>query len=415
MSQSIFTSILPVAPGQEQLLQNKLLALDYKGGNHNQDILGFRELDMLHYASMFLYSDPQDGWLLVFENNIDGEIPDYNELGRFLQSYVQKPAAAYSGCVGRTRKQILFEAEIHQTVSETLDQLQATDANTAAKAVHEALASDHRFAALAAIPANTPLGSELLQAQSTAGRPTNKAIQNRVSSTINSLKGIWQTTQKAGFVASLKALWALLVFLVLAIWNQLRKEPSAAVDTWQPDPEHLRSQREFEDFEPSNHMVSIVHTYEDNSRRWAKWAAFELLDFFARYRYTYGVLGAIPSIHFAHWSTINDHRRLLFVSNYDGSWESYLDDFTQKAHRGLTVAWAHSKGIPRSKFMLSGGAENGPAFIDWARRSMVPTLVWFNAYPHLSIRNINRNSALRQALAKDHQQNNSSKWLELVQ
>ena len=45
-----------------------------------------------------------------------------------------------------------------------------------------------------------------------------------------------------------------------------------------------------------------------------------------------GELGGIPTIHFAKWALIDGGARLLFLSNYDGSWETYLDDFL--AHFG---------------------------------------------------------------------------------
>ena len=104
----------------------------------------------------------------------------------------------------------------------------------------------------------------------------------------------------------------------------------------------------------------------------------------------------------------------MFVSNYDGSWDSYLDDFTLKAANGLTLAWAHGIGFPRSLFMLLGGTANGPEFIDWARRSMVPTLVWYNAYPGMSVANIDRNTRLRKAIAADKNGENKENWLSWV-
>ncbi len=110
----------------------------------------------------------------------------------------------------------------------------------------------------------------------------------------------------------------------------------------------------------------------------------------------------------------NRGRRLLFVSNYDGSWDSYLDDFTLKAAGGLTLAWAHSIGFPRSRLMYWGGAAQGPEFIDWSRRSMVPTLVWYSAYPGLSVANINRNTRLRKAIAADKNGENKENWLGWV-
>jgi len=39
-----------------------------------------------------------------------------------------------------------------------------------------------------------------------------------------------------------------------------------------------------------------------------------------------GRLGGIQTIHFARWVALPD-RRLLFFSNYDGSWEAYLGEF----------------------------------------------------------------------------------------
>ena len=33
---------------------------------------------------------------------------------------------------------------------------------------------------------------------------------------------------------------------------------------------------------------------------------------------------------------------LLFLSNYGGSWESYLEDFITKAHTGLTGVWSNT-------------------------------------------------------------------------
>src|SRR6185436_20728120 len=47
-----------------------------------------------------------------------------------------------------------------------------------------------------------------------------------------------------------------------------------------------------------------------------------------------GMLGGIPSIHFAKWLLIDEGRRLLFTSNYDGNWESYLGDFVDGAALG---------------------------------------------------------------------------------
>jgi hypothetical protein len=161
-------------------------------------------------------------------------------------------------------------------------------------------------------------------------------------------------------------------------------------------------------------MLSVVHLHTDPGRRLAKRAGFGVLGGVAALLFRKGYLGPVGTIHFAHWAFVNGGRRMLFVSNYDGSWRSYLDDFTLKASNGLNLAWAHSRGYPKTWAMLKGGASKGPEFIAYARRSMVPTLVWYNAYPQLSALNVTRNRTLRAALAKARAGQGDTAWLEIV-
>jgi hypothetical protein len=39
------------------------------------------------------------------------------------------------------------------------------------------------------------------------------------------------------------------------------------------------------------------------------------------------------TIHFAHWAFVSNGSRLMFFSNFDHNWESYLDDFIEGARR----------------------------------------------------------------------------------
>ena len=62
--------------------------------------------------------------------------------------------------------------------------------------------------------------------------------------------------------------------------------------------------------------------------------------------YRPGFLSDIGTIHFARWVTVPGTHDLLFFSNFDASWESYLEDFITKAHAGLTGVWSNSIGFP---------------------------------------------------------------------
>ena len=120
----------------------------------------------------------------------------------------------------------------------------------------------------------------------------------------------------------------------------------------------------------------------------------------------------IPSIHFAHWHLIDGGRRLLFLSNYDGTWESYLGEFVDRAASGLTAVWSNTVGFPRTRFLALDGARNEQQFKAWVRSQQVPTDVWYAAYPRLSVLNVNNDTALRAGLSARLDASALAAWLQ---
>ncbi|HYP87141.1 MAG TPA: hypothetical protein VEQ59_03295 [Polyangiaceae bacterium] len=112
-----------------------------------------------------------------------------------------------------------------------------------------------------------------------------------------------------------------------------------------------------------------------------------------------GRLGGIQTIHFARWVALPD-RRLLFFSNYDGSWEAYLGEFIDKAAVGLTMIWTHTIWYPKTRLLLFAGAKDEEAFKRWTRAYQLPTQVWYSAYPTLSVGDVLKNAKIRQALGE---------------
>ena len=127
---------------------------------------------------------------------------------------------------------------------------------------------------------------------------------------------------------------------------------------------------------------------------------FAGLQFLARNVYNRGKLGGIPSIHFARWVLIPG-RRVLFFSNFDNSWESYLGDFIDQASAGLTAVWSNTVGYPRTNWLLRAGSRDASRFLAWARHHQIPSQVWYSAYPGISIANVNANTEIRRGLAPD--------------
>ena len=111
-----------------------------------------------------------------------------------------------------------------------------------------------------------------------------------------------------------------------------------------------------------------------------------------------GQLGGIPTIHFAKWLLVDDDTRLLFLSNYDSSWESYLGDFVDRAAVGLNLAWACTEEYPHTFLLALQGATDEERFKAWSRAHQRPTQVFYTAYPELSIAALNNNTWIRNGL-----------------
>ena len=95
-----------------------------------------------------------------------------------------------------------------------------------------------------------------------------------------------------------------------------------------------------------------------------------------------GSLIGISTIHFVRWLLIDNGRRLMMVSDYDGSWESYIDEFAEMILSGLDAIWDTSIGYPPD------GARDLPAFKRFLRSHQVPSEVFFSAYPDETVLNI---------------------------
>jgi len=157
--------------------------------------------------------------------------------------------------------------------------------------------------------------------------------------------------------------------------------------------------------------VSIMKT--GRLRRFTVTFAFWLIAQFVGRFYRAGFLGSLGTIHFARWCMVPKTGDLLFLSNYGGSWESYLEDFITRAHTGLTGVWSNTVGFPKASNLFLEGATDGERFKRWARRQQVPTAFWFSAYRDLTTTNIRTNAAIRQGLAVTMTEDEAQSWLSL--
>jgi Dyp-type peroxidase family len=127
-----------------------------------------------------------------------------------------------------------------------------------------------------------------------------------------------------------------------------------------------------------------------------------------------GFLAGIASIHFIQWARIPGTGKLVFTANYDGSFQSYLEDAIALLPGGATGIWSNAVGFPRTSWLFSDGATDGDRFKRWVRRQMIPTRFWYSAYPHLTSTDIRLNAAIRQGLeAETITPSDAEVWLKL--
>ena len=104
-------------------------------------------------------------------------------------------------------------------------------------------------------------------------------------------------------------------------------------------------------------------------------AVLEVIDLYARRLAAQGSLVGIATIHTVRWAVIDGGKRLLMVSNYDGTWENYIDEFAELILSGLDAIWEGSYGFPQL------GAQDLAAFKDFLRCHQVPANVFYSGYP----------------------------------
>jgi len=160
-----------------------------------------------------------------------------------------------------------------------------------------------------------------------------------------------------------------------------------------------------------NHLASLTYVKPGFLRASLLRATLFVIGLLSRFWFNRGDLGGIPTILAARWVLIDGGRRLLFLTNYGGGWESYLDEFIDMgAVTGLNAIWTNTfvktancirhYAFPATKFYLWRGAEAEQPFKAYVRQSQIETIVWYSAYPTLSVINLNTNTDLRQALFK---------------
>jgi hypothetical protein len=430
--QSTFMVVAPVVPGRQDELRAVLSSLNQRPGvaDPQNRLVPFGQFGRLHFARFVILDDPTLDDItaygvprvafppaLAFLGDVDGPADEFladlveragdglrrifahcqgfrsaGDLRRWMDDHGVAPSATYVNWRGRTVRQIREEVALREALVSYLREHGTIGAGKDAQRVRDELvqfvAAERRAGRLSlTAPAATPLAWSLRNLLHAVGVP----------------------------LALLLLFPFLLLGLPLLAYELRRRERSDPEIVPVLDPERVRQLAGLEDHDVTNQFSAIGSVKPGLFRRWALAFFLWLLDYGARHVYHRGHLTRVGTIHFARWVFLDGKRRMLFASNYDGSLESYMDDFINKVAWGLNLVFSNGVGYPRTDWLILGGAKDEQKFKRLLRRHQLATEVWYSAHPGLTAVDLERNTRIRQGVERPAMTDAESRqWLGLL-
>ena len=425
--QSEFLVLAPVRPEALKPLRALLAGMNAKPGHAAPDnrLVPFGAFPMLHVARFVVLDDetlgdnaafgvkPFDAPVyLAFLGDCDGpaaallddlarragkglarifshceDFPVGTDVRAWMQARLLPSQAYYVNWVGRTVPQVKEEQALHETLAAALASAHADGVTNPGELQTCLRAHVETSGTRLTPPAPTPL-SWLL-----------RHIADLV----------------LGVLILIVAAPILLLASPLLLWILRRHETRDPEITTSADPNRVNAISAMEDHDVSNPFSAIGTIKPGLFRLAVVRASLWLLNFGSQQIYKKGRLARVGTIHFARWVVIEEGRRVFFVSNYDGSLESYMDDFINKAAFGLNLVFSNGVGYPTTNWLLADGAQREQQFKAFLRRRQQPTDVWYKAYPGLTAFDLARNSEIRRGLESDFMSDDDlRRWLAKI-
>jgi hypothetical protein len=418
--QSAVTLLAPVPPEHRDRAATALKEL----AGPSREALAFDRHATLHFARLVLVDSAQDsaghrfGPSLLYTADVDGSPdahlramadlsgagldrafscctdypprPDPASRTAWLRSHRIPEAAFYVNTVGRGVSQVVGEARLRRGLEAYLDEHRAEVADLTPAQVHAAL---RRYAMI---------DSQLRFGTKPARRPP-----------------LWwrarQLAHAVGVLAVLLVLSPVLLLCLPVVVVALRMHELRDVPDRRPvDPSTVDRLRAEEDRVAHNPFTVVGFLKPGPFRTVLTRVVLFAISYAVRHVLNRGSLAGVKTIHFARWVYLTPEL-MTFLSSYDGSLESYMDDFIDKVAWGLNAIFSNGVGYPRTTLLFWRGARDEEPFKNNLRNHQVPNHVWYSAYHDLTALNVATNAAVRKGLTRRTlSDDEASDWLALL-
>lgn len=437
------TALLPIRPGEEDALRATLETIggDMRGrrlaARPGDPHIDFPRSRLIHFARFAVLDDPDRGpgrRRLLFSSNHDGDLSDHL---RELASLTSDMEAIWGRCEGYPGPG-RFEAFVRAHALSPQAFYIAFREETV-ETIHRALDVRRRFETIldrpdaavflarteeATAPSSWPdLHEALLASSGVLPRPF--VVIGRALAVVadaiallgrhgigNLMRGIRQITASLGrypVAALFNRLTGNVMKPLRSTFSTVAMEacgpctPQAPGDLI-PSVNAEGTPRFDEEDAVSQNQLTLVTSIGPGGRANVE-AVLALIDGYARRLAPPGSLAGISTIHFVRWLVFDEGRRLMLVSDYDGSWEAYIDEFAEMILSGLDAIWGTALGYPAE------GARDLAAFKRFLRCHQLPAAVFYSAYPAATVLSLRADLALARAVAEGLRDGRTREWL----
>lgn len=381
LTQNPLTVLVPIKPANVRVLKNFLTEQRDRINSY------FQKSPSTHFARWVILEDRSievNHPHLLFTSNYDGSFESYLQelvttMGQemehiwkhcqdyasgtsqnikafieFIQQHSYKSQAFYVACPGVMAETILNSSQISEKIDRILDEkklrLELSNLFTLVSG---------RSPEPATSSALTSKESNHLEPLVTRVLPLLTKVSKRVAKSLESFVGIRRGVNN-----------------LAEPMRELNQDQQARV----------KELEKIEDRITQNQMTTLSAIKSDFHSKILLKVILRLIDLVAQK--SWGNLAGISTIHFARWVIIDQGKisnsnksYLLFESNYNQSWDSYIDDFADRP-TPMNLIFGNLENFPTC------GCQDIERFKQQIREHQFPSQFFYSAYPHLAVKNI---------------------------